>query len=657
MRTHSLIAAVLSIASCTDELELAESADELTRSPSTTDHPAVITVSMSHADGSGSSCTASMLSRHWLLLAAHCVVDYADGDRVHVRDADRITLFDGPAHFDHHPDYNPDLWDWEDDLGLIRLDGAGVSQITEQAGVWSGPITEGDKINVIGFGLGTDPDGSEYCDDGTSGTKRIQDYTLTNVESQILDIDYGDARVCPGDSGGPWFKSFEGRLLVAGTTSAQTPFNDATACRVELKEPWLEDATAGGTNSLSWAWFVTGTHNVYYEAFEGAQKVRFASAGSKHACAVLMDGRVRCWGDNAYGQLGNSSTLDTRLPVTADRVDAWKLSAGAHHTCAVTKTDELRCWGSNSKGQLGNPALTVGASYSGAQVVQFANGTPLTDVRWVAAGSAHTCAVTHAGRVYCWGDNTFGQLGNDDTAASTQPTLVGHLDEPVKTPARTIGGPLRVFVPLEGVAQLDAGDRHTCAVTTAGVAHCWGYNAWGQLGNNTTTTSRIPVALRLADVFRISAGYGHTCATYGSGGDRAACWGMNALGQLGLGNQTNRLTPATVAVGLGISLEVSAGKYHTCFTGSDRQKCAGDNGRGALGAPLLQMYTSLVESTIEHDTLAPSAGDGFTCTVMDSGSIACSGSNSDGQLATGEFPDLPWFNNARDVHHLPDAAP
>ena len=662
MRQLSSLLIPLLCAACVD-VALEDREAELTRSPQTSGWEAAVDITITTNDFGGRGCTASILSRHWLLTAAHCVDGIADGNDVHVRDG--LTLYDGPAHYVGHPDWG--TWDTEDDVGLIRLDGAGLAQVTTQAGIYDGPLASGDEVTVIGFGLGTDPGGSEECGNGTSGTKREQDYNLTDVGWESVDFDYGDAEVCPGDSGGPWFPDFEGRSLVAAVTSARTLVNDASGSRIAAKAPWIKQTTAA---SLACPRFIVGPQTAYWECFESAQGARAVSTGRAHACAVLYDGRVRCWGAGTVGQRGDGSDADAVLPVTAELSPstpgpAVKVAAGRDHTCAVTSAGRVSCWGSNSNGQLGNPTLATGSGqhYATGQVVAFASGTPLTDVRSVSAGTAHTCALTNGGRVYCWGDNTYGQLGNDATSSSLQPALVGRYDDPISTPTTGLVAfpPPRPFIPLENVEQLDAGHRHSCVIKTDHTAYCWGYNAWGQLGIGSATTSRRPLrAGTLTSVFRISAGYGHTCVTRGSGGDLVSCWGMNALGQLGTGDATNRLSPVTIGVGttLGAALEVSAGQYHTCFTGSnDKQRCSGDNSRGALGAALAQVYYSLTDSIIEQDTTAPAAGEGFTCTRLDSGAVSCAGAGTRGQLASGRTVDAPWFYNARDLHHLPDAIP
>jgi alpha-tubulin suppressor-like RCC1 family protein/sugar lactone lactonase YvrE len=192
------------------------------------------------------------------------------------------------------------------------------------------------------------------------------------------------------------------------------------------------------------------------------------ATGHYHACALLDDGTVRCWGDNAHGQVGDGTQTPRLVPVqVAGLTDAVAIAAGFMHTCALTAGGAVRCWGANDHGQLGDGTTTMRltpVAVSGLSIgaVALAAGD----------GDSHTCAVMGDGTPRCWGANTNGQLG-DGTLVS-RPT-------PVPVPGLSDG--LRVT----------AGKTHTCALTSAGAVTCWGDDSAGQLGDGTLVSRTVPI--------------------------------------------------------------------------------------------------------------------------------------------------------------------
>jgi alpha-tubulin suppressor-like RCC1 family protein len=249
------------------------------------------------------------------------------------------------------------------------------------------------------------------------------------------------------------------------------------------------------------------------------------SAGYGHTCALTNAGGVECWGDNGYGQLGDGTTADRHSPVAvsglASGVQA--IAAGEALTCAVTNAGGVKCWGDNSNGQIGD-----GTTADRRSPVAVSG---LAGVRALAAGEARRCAaLTRAGGVKCWGSNYLGELGNETTIRQLTPSAVSGLDS--------------------GVAAIAAGgEAHGCALTTAGEVKCWGYNGYGQLGDGTTANRHSPVDVSglPGGVQAIAAGgYGHTCALTSAG--EVKCWGRNSSGQLGDGTTTERSRPVGVTL-------------------------------------------------------------------------------------------------------------
>ncbi len=338
--------------------------------------------------------------------------------------------------------------------------------------------------------------------------------------------------------------------------------------------------------------------------------VAMIAAGDTHTCALSTAGGVKCWGDNFTGQLGSNSTVTPYTPVDVAGLSSGvaSIAAGYYHSCAITTAGVVKCWGGNSGGQLGDNSYT--SRSTAMNVTGLASG-----VTAVAAGEYHSCALTAVGGVKCWGDNSYGQLGDNTATARLTPVDVVGLGSGVVAVAAgrnhscaltAAGGvkcwgyaingqigdggvtnrlaPVAVTGLGSGVVAIAAGNYHSCAVTSSGGAYCWGYNFDGELGDNTNVSHLAPVAVSgLANgAVAIAAGYFHTCALNSAGAVK--CWGRNDSGQLGDNSTTNRLTPVSVT---GLASGVTAlalGGYHSCaLTTASGVKCWGYNMYGQLG--------------------------------------------------------------------------
>src|SRR5438270_3879550 len=178
---------------------------------------------------------------------------------------------------------------------------------------------------------------------------------------------------------------------------------------------------SSGIRSLGLALFLStvafGTARFSGEKGAPAHRIRLAAAGS-HACAILDDGTVACWGNNDYGQLGDGTFTTRTSPVAVTNLSGVvSIAAGAFSTCAIVGSGAVRCWGNNFDGQLGTGGVVSSATPEAV--------VGLTNAISVAAGSAHTCAARSDGTVLCWGDNSFGQLGTG--------TVGGHSYVPVQS--------------------------------------------------------------------------------------------------------------------------------------------------------------------------------------------------------------------------------
>lgn len=199
------------------------------------------------------------------------------------------------------------------------------------------------------------------------------------------------------------------------------------------------------------------------------------SAGGAHTCAI-QSGQAKCWGAGGSGRLGYGSTSNQLSPVSVTGLaNAVSISAGGSHSCAQTSAGAAVCWGHNDSGQLGDGTKTDRSTPVGVQGLQ-------QGVSSVIAGYYHTCALTSAGAVSCWGLNDKGQLGTGNTTDSSTPLFVIGLSSGVRQISLTRSG-------LET-------NTHTCGVLSDGSAQCWGNNQFGQLGNGATANSTTPIDVK-----------------------------------------------------------------------------------------------------------------------------------------------------------------
>jgi alpha-tubulin suppressor-like RCC1 family protein len=327
---------------------------------------------------------------------------------------------------------------------------------------------------------------------------------------------------------------------------------------------------------------------------------------------------LQCWGYNVQGQLGDGTTTQRLVPTSsvvglASGVTA--NAAGHYHTCALLSTGGVQCWSYNYNGQLGDGTTTN--QLAPVSVIGLASG-----VAAVAVGNQHTCALLSTGGVQCWGGNGNGQLGDGTTTQRLAPTDVVGL--------------------ASGVAAIAVGGTHTCALLSTGGVQCWGWNAYGQLGDGTTTNQLAPtsvVGLAFSSIAAIAAGSYQTCALLSTGG--VYCWGYNSHGQLGDGTTNNQFAPAIV-VGLASGVaSIAAGNEHACallYTGGMR--CWGYNGYGQLGdGTRTERLAPVSVVGLASSVTAIAVGYYHTCALLSTGGVQCWGNNDYGQLGDGSTTD------------------
>lgn len=337
-------------------------------------------------------------------------------------------------------------------------------------------------------------------------------------------------------------------------------------------------------------------------AVNGGQVFRTISLGWQ-ACAITMADRLYCWGANQ----GTSQTGPVDQAVTARRV-----SAGRFHFCGLDLVGTAFCAGDNTYGQLGVGSLSGG--YGG--YLEVAGGLRY---RSISAAQNHTCALSLAGRAYCWGWNQFGELGTGtgpDTALA--PTAV----------ATTLR-----------FTDLVVGRHHSCGLTLAGDAWCWGRNSSGELGDGSVQDQPMPVkvsgGIRFAE---LSLGTDHSCGTANDG--TGYCWGRNLRGPLGDGTTASRSTPVPVSGGY-LWASLRAGSQHTCGrTVTDQVLCWGLNWDGQVGLETATRRTPTpVAGGAQYSMV--SVGTDHACAVTVGQVGHCWGENLAGQIGDGTTTRRP----------------
>ncbi|MEV7621517.1 hypothetical protein [Actinoplanes sp. NPDC089786] len=394
----------------------------------------------------------------------------------------------------------------------------------------------------------------------------LQQQLYKTKKAGVADFDDGDPGGQPIAAGGD-VSCAAGFLELwcwgAGNAEPEAPTNalansagpvtagGAHQCVLEL----FDDSDVGG-DLYCWG------DNTYGQVGDGTTTARPApvkvrggvlqvAAGADHTCAILVDRSLVCWGRDDAGQLGQGAA---GVPVTTPQAvpgldDLADVAAGGDTTCALDDAGAAWCWGSNSDGQVGDgtAGATPVATPTSVDTAPLGSDDELGQIE---VGARHTCAVTYDERVWCWGADGHGQLGDDPAQAAQN---------------------LPVDTGLEAAWMVTAGGDSTCAVIEDGQGWCWGDNTEGQLGTGDHTDRAEPAKLDQSGLtgsslyeyvfgatggllFGISMGERHACGMDVAG--NAYCWGDNAGGQLGDGTTTDRLRPTATLLRPGAPRDV-----------------------------------------------------------------------------------------------------
>jgi alpha-tubulin suppressor-like RCC1 family protein len=330
--------------------------------------------------------------------------------------------------------------------------------------------------------------------------------------------------------------------------------------------------------------------------------VKAIAVGEYHSCALLNTGEVRCWGANDLGQLGNNNLGNSNIPITVNGLlsGVTKLAVGYDHACALVNSSSIKCWGSNSQGQLGNSSL-IDSSVPVLVSNLVGSFTSIT------ASFSSTCTLAVSGVGYCWGGNSFGELGN---GVSSLPVIT----------------PITMSVINSPISVLALGDSHTCILNNLGSVECWGYNGKGAVGDGTTINTLLPetvIGLE-SNVIALASRDNHNCSILNSG--VVKCWGDNYAGQLGNGNTINSSLPVAV---LGVN---GVGLLNLLATFKVKNDLNGD---GITDLVWRQTSTGTIGILFMNSTGAVSSWQGIT-TDTDWNVVGTGDFNGDGT------PDLLW---------------
>ena len=360
------------------------------------------------------------------------------------------------------------------------------------------------------------------------------------------------------------------------------------------------------------------------------------SAGQSSTCAIYSDDTLRCWGANDMGQLGDGNVISSSTPVLvnfSDGATPVEVAVGGEHACAIMNDGSVRCWGRNDVGQVGRGTVCIYGSFADGCNGNFgitASSTVLLpndlNATSISAGISHTCALMENGAVYCWGSNSNLQNG-DGTSDDLATPAIASL--PVGRYAVSLG----------------VGNTHSCAVLDNGSAICWGANSFGQLGDGSAGADATYQFVQLPagrSIVEIRGGGAHTCVLLDAGD--VACWGRNTHGQLGDGTTIGKITPLIITLpGTLSATSIALGNLHSCaLFDSGEIACWGSNQNGLIGGG--GQYNATPSMLVLPDglsLLSLSAGEGHTCGLTSTSRLVCIGDNGVGQLGDGSQINQP----------------
>jgi alpha-tubulin suppressor-like RCC1 family protein len=437
------------------------------------------------------------------------------------------------------------------------------------------------------------------------------------------------ASAAPGDS-----------LAIGATITLNAQFTDTRGQGVSKTPTWTSSDTAVATVSATGSVLAVGLGEADITArvdtASAKRRVIVTRTGTangwvnvatafSNTCAITALGAAYCWGTNVGGQLGDSTTAASNAPrkvILPSDVRLTSITVASRMACGIARDGSAWCWGDNANFGIGSASVLKNTI-----ATRVNPPTPLTFTA-LTTGSAHACALSSSGAVYCWGINSQGALGNGETGNSTVPVRVASAAGVTYTAIATAS-------------------NASCAVTSSGGVQCWGFNDSGQLGNGLAETSRVPVTVSLPSGVAVRSLVGpsngfHFCALTTTGD--LYCWGRNVGGQFGIGTKLfANATPVLVPLPTGARVRaMSSGTTAVCIATTDGALwCQGSGSRGELGTGALTEQLSFAQVQRPTGTAFDIIRSGFqtTCAVSLTGELYCWGAGTSGQIGNGASAD------------------
>ncbi|GEM_PF-7077497 len=524
-------------------------------------------------------------------------------------------------------------WDFNEGTGLLIEDKEGSNDCTLTG-------TTSDDFWANGAGTGTfDENTIANCGDDSS-LNLDNNFSLEVDFENIDSSSYIMKSITLGYGG---YKSYvllnNGKLYTWGSSDIDYPYFEMDSNFVKIAGAYSDGSFWCGITNVGglkcWGSNSNGTlgnggwnwENTPVDVNFLSSGVSDVGEGRNHACALLSNGTVKCWGTNWEGQLGNGTTSLSRVPVDVLEVtDAINFSVGTYHACVVISSGTVKCWGYNSYGQLGDSTTTSRSTP--------VNVLGITNAAQVSTGENHSCALLNDGTVKCWGRNYNGQLGDGTTTQSNVPVSV---------------------LGLTDVVGIYARESVNCAVLSSGVINCWGENNYGQLGDGTKVDKNIPTLVN---------NFSSPNQIYFSSGDSTCFVINNTLKCIGqdhsnffYGDNISggiKTIPVYISSITDVNELVSSVDNTTCYINNGGLKCFNGYYLGVVPTPSNTLIP-VTPTGLGSGVSKTSCGESFCCALIDDGTVKCWGSNSSGQLGDGTLNTIsiptavPGLSNIIDI--------